>query len=62
MLFLIIDRRLGANPMILLMKKYHGHILLVCAFFGLRSHFIELSELNTEVPFFCNLEHGKTSI
>ena len=35
---------------------------IVCAFFRLRSHLIELSELNTEVPFFCNLEHGKTWI
>ena len=35
---------------------------IVCALFEIRSHLIELSELNTVVPFFCNLEHGKTWI
>ena len=47
-----------------LQKEYpvsHGS-LLVCTPFGHSSHLREFSELNTAVPFFCNLEHGKTWI
>ena len=38
------------------------HAAVVCTLCGLVSHLRELSELNTAVSFFCNMEHGKTWI